>query len=175
MVYPEIFKVKNNEKFYKIYEGTAQRGVISHTLANIYLHHVLDIWFNNFIKRKCKGEAKAFYETLKNRLNKLQVAEDKTKVLYFGKIRYYDGKFKRASKLKSYKDKTFDFLEFTHYCSCRRNRSFKVKRKISSKKFRASVMKVGEVRNEAIIGQTLIEYLTTLIYIKLKYMLTYLN
>jgi len=44
-----------------------------------------------------ENEAKAFYEALKNRLNKfsLEVAEDKTKILYFGKNAYYDRKFKR--------------------------------------------------------------------------------
>jgi retron-type reverse transcriptase len=109
--------IMENGKFYKVYEGTPQGGIISPTLANIYLHYVLDIWFNNFIKKKCKGqayivryaddfvccfqyedEAKAFYEALKNRLDKfnLQVAEDKTKILYFGKNAYYDRKFKRA-------------------------------------------------------------------------------
>jgi len=61
---------------------------------------VLDIWFNNFIRKKCKGEAyivryaddfvccfqyeseaNYFYKELKDRLNKfnLQIAEDKTK------------------------------------------------------------------------------------------------
>jgi len=42
-----------------------------------------------------ENEAKAFYEALKNRLNKLslEVAEDKTKILYFGKNAYYDRNF----------------------------------------------------------------------------------
>ncbi|WP_243169721.1 group II intron reverse transcriptase/maturase [Clostridium algidicarnis] len=105
-----------NGRFHKVYEGTPQGGIISPTLANIYLHYVLDIWFNNFIRKRCKGEAyivryaddfvccfqyeneaKAFYEALKNRLNKfnLEIAEDKTKILYFGKNAYYDRKFKR--------------------------------------------------------------------------------
>lgn len=45
-----------------------------------------------------EDEAKAFYEALKNRLGKfnLEVAEDKTKILYFGKNAFYDRKFKRA-------------------------------------------------------------------------------
>lgn len=109
--------VMDKGRFYKVYEGTPQGGIISPTLANIYLHYVLDIWFNNYIKRKCIGkayivryaddfvccfqyeaEAKAFYEELKLRLNKfsLELAEDKTKTLYFGKNAYYDRKFKRA-------------------------------------------------------------------------------
>lgn len=109
--------IMEDGQFYKVYEGTPQGGIISPTLANIYLHYVLDIWFNNFIKKKCKGEAyivryaddfvccfqyeseaNDFYKELKDRLNKfnLQIAEDKTKILYFGKNAYYDRKFKRA-------------------------------------------------------------------------------
>lgn len=58
----------------------------------------------------------------------LEVAEDKTKILYFGKNAYYDRKFKRDLKSKEYKDRTFDFLGFTHYCSCSRIEIFRVKR-----------------------------------------------
>ena len=80
-------------QFYKVYDGTPQGGIISPTLANIYLHYVLDIWFNNFIRKKCKGEAyivryaddfvccfqyeseaNYFYKELKDRLNKYLVS-----------------------------------------------------------------------------------------------------
>lgn len=109
--------IMDNGKFYKVYEGTPQGGIISPTLANIYLHYVLDIWFNNFIRKRCKGEAyivryaddfvccfqyeneaKAFYEALKDRLKKfnLEIAEEKTKILYFGRNAYYDRKFGRT-------------------------------------------------------------------------------
>lgn len=109
--------VMDNGKFMKAYEGTPQGGIISPTLANIYLHYVIDIWFNNFIKKRCNGlayivryaddfvccfqyenEAKAFYGALKVRLEKfgLEIAEDKTKIIYFGMESFYDRKFKRA-------------------------------------------------------------------------------
>ena len=38
-------------------EGTPQGGVISPILANIYLHYVLDLWFEKGIKKHCRGEA----------------------------------------------------------------------------------------------------------------------
>lgn len=72
------------------------------------MHYVLDLWFEKVIRKQCKGnayivrycddfvccfeyehEAKAFYEALIRRLNKfnLQIAEDKTKIIYFGRKR----------------------------------------------------------------------------------------
>ena len=36
--------------------GTPQDGVISAVLANIYLHHALDLWFEKVVKPLCKGD-----------------------------------------------------------------------------------------------------------------------
>jgi len=37
--------------------GTPQGGVISPVLANVYLHYVLDLWFERVVKPRCQGEA----------------------------------------------------------------------------------------------------------------------
>ena len=37
--------------------GTPQGGVVSAVLANIYLHYVLDLWFDRIVKPRCDGEA----------------------------------------------------------------------------------------------------------------------
>ena len=87
-------------------QGTPQGGLISPILANVYLHYVLDLWIEKDIKKRYKGEvwliryaddfvvcfeyekeAYKFYEELKERLKKfkLQLAEDKTKIIKFGK------------------------------------------------------------------------------------------
>ena len=87
-------------------QGTPQGGLISPILANVYLHYVLDLWIEKDIKKRYKGEiyliryaddfvvcfeyekeAHKFYEELKERLKKfnLQVAENKTKIIKFGK------------------------------------------------------------------------------------------
>ena len=105
--------VMENGQFHKSYEGTPQGGIISPILANIYLHYVLDLWFEKVVRKRCKGqayivryaddfvccfehkeEAEIFYEALKLRLKKfkLEIAEDKTKIIYFGSKAYYESR-----------------------------------------------------------------------------------
>jgi RNA-directed DNA polymerase len=37
--------------------GTPQGGTVSPVLANVFLHYVLDVWFEKVVKRHCRGEA----------------------------------------------------------------------------------------------------------------------
>lgn len=37
-------------------KGTAQGSVVSPILANIYLHYVLDLWFERVVKKRSKGK-----------------------------------------------------------------------------------------------------------------------
>jgi group II intron reverse transcriptase/maturase len=138
--------------------GAPQGGLISPILGNIYLHYVLDLWFEKVVRKRCSGdaymvryaddsvfcfqyehEAKAFYEGLKQRLAKfnLEIAEDKTKIIEFG--RFAESNRKRAGKGKP---ETFDFLGFTHYCSRSAKGYFRVKRRTSRKKYNASLKRV---------------------------------
>ena len=86
-------------------EGTPQGGIVSPVLANIYLHYVLDLWFERVIKRQLNGsahiirycddfvccfqyetEARNFYQLLIQRLRKfnLHIAPEKSKIIEFG-------------------------------------------------------------------------------------------
>jgi group II intron reverse transcriptase/maturase len=136
-------------KHYKTRYGTPQGGLISPILANVYLHYVLDLWFERRVKKMCKGQAylvryaddfvccfqyekdaKGFYQALKHRLNKfnLEIAEEKTQIIPFGR-------FAADSKQKGDGNPpTFDFLGFTHYCGKSKKGKFRVKRKTSQKK-----------------------------------------
>jgi len=140
--------------------GVPQGGPISPILANIYLHYVIDLWFEKRIRRQCKGvaymvryaddtvfcfqyneEADEFYQKLIERLNKfnLEIAEEKTKIITLGKDDNDedDDEGNRAAG-------RFDFLGFTHYIgSCKDGRK-RVKRMTSKKKYKASLLKFKE-------------------------------
>jgi len=49
--------IMENGVFHKSYSGAPQGGLISSTLGNIYLHYVLDLWFEKIVKKYCRGEA----------------------------------------------------------------------------------------------------------------------
>jgi len=125
-------------------KGTPQGGLISPILANVYLHYVLDLWFERVLKKQCKGEvyyiryaddflfmfqyrkeAIEVMELLKSRLEKfgLELAADKTRMLPFG-------------RLKGTKE-DFDFLGFTFYNAKTIRGKYMVGLRTSRKKLKA--------------------------------------
>ena len=110
----------------------------------------LSTWFEHDVKPRMRGEcylirfaddficsfqyesdARRYQAVLPKRLGRysLAVAEDKTKLIRFGR-------FARDDQSRSGAPETFDFLGFTHYCGLSRQGRFKLKRHTSGKKFR---------------------------------------
>ena len=137
-------------RYIKTDKGTPQGSPLSPMLSNIYLHFVLDLWFEKKYKKQVKGyaqliryaddfvvlfcsnkEAEVFGEKLKERLNKfgLEIAEDKSRIIEFGREVW-----KKAQRERKQID-TFDFLGFTHYCDKTIRGGFKLGRKTSRAKF----------------------------------------
>ena len=142
-------------------EGTPQGGVISPLLANMYLHYVLDLWYERAFRKVCRGrtrliryaddfvvcfacqaDAERFRRELVTRLAKfgLEVEPSKTKVIAFG-----PSAAARARQEGKAKPETFDFLGFTHYCSRRKDGTgFRMKRRTARKRLRAKLSAFGQ-------------------------------
>ena len=133
--------------------GTPQGGIVSPVLANVYLHYVLDLWFERRVRKGNRGqsrlfrfaddfvcafdyrhEAEGFVRALKERLEKfgLELAPDKTQCLRFGR-----GGGEHNGR--------FDFLgfEFRWEKGLRSGRP-NVKRRTSRKKLRGAVSRFTE-------------------------------
>lgn len=146
-------------KFSPTKEGSPQGGIISPVLANIYLHYVLDLYFEGRIKPKQKGytklvryaddfligiqhqeEAVKIQTELTNRLQKfgLTLSKEKTAIKEFGRFAS-ENRAKRGQG----KPETFNFLGFTHYCSKTQDGRFQVRVKTQGKRLNKAVMEMN--------------------------------
>ena len=113
--------------------GTPQGGVISPLLANVYLHYVLDVWFEREVKPRlhgraflvryaadfvmgfaCEADARRVLEVLPKRFGKYGLAlhPDKTRLVPFRRPRPAPD---HGDPSGENQPGTFDLLGFTHY------------------------------------------------------------
>jgi RNA-directed DNA polymerase len=135
-------------------KGTPQGGGISPMLSNIYLHEVLDTWFEAEVKRRMKGrvfmiryaddyvmgfecesDARRVMAVLPKRMGKygLTIHPEKTRLVDFTQPRV-DEKSRG----------TFDFLGFTHYWGQSRKGRMIVKRKTATHRLNRALKKIGK-------------------------------
>jgi len=140
--------------------GTPQGAGISPLLANIVLHYVVDLWVQRWRKRVARGkvsivryaddfvmgfqtrrDATQMRADLQERLEQfgLQLHEDKTRVIEFGRLPALAHKQRGVRRLG-----TFAFLGFTHYCAWARDGRFVVKRKTQRQRVTVKLKALNE-------------------------------
>ncbi|TKJ09371.1 group II intron reverse transcriptase/maturase [Halomonas sp. 15WGF] len=132
--------------------GSPQGGVISPLLANLYLHYVLDEWFEKDVKPRLRGrafevrfaddavlafsseaDARKVLEVLPKRFARFGLTLHPTKTRL---VRFRPHREQRAE--------TFDFLGFTHYWGKSRRGLLVIKRKTAKDRFRRGLKRIAQ-------------------------------
>jgi group II intron reverse transcriptase/maturase len=127
--------------------GTPQGGVISPLLANVYLHYVLDVWFEREVKPRlrgraflvryaddfvmgfaCEEDARQVLDVLPKRFGRygLTLHPEKTRLVPFCRPHQQP---RRGASAGNSEPGSFDLLGFTHYWGRSRQGLWVVKRK----------------------------------------------
>lgn len=140
-------------------KGAPQGGVCSPILSNIYLHEVLDLWFEQIVKPRMKGrsflvryvddavlifelaeDAQRVMAVLPKRFGKygLTLHPDKTRIVSF------KHPWKRGLIHKDRGEDSFDLLGFTHYWGKSQRGGWSIKRKTAKDRFKRGIRKISE-------------------------------
>lgn len=143
--------------------GSPQGGVVSPILSNVFLHYVLDVWFEKEVKPRLGGhaflirfaddfaigfrseaDARRVMEVLPKRFEKygLRIHPEKTCLVCFES----PSSSTREAESDSNDDPpgTFDLLGFTHYWGKSRKGAWVIKRKTASSRFTRAISKVAQ-------------------------------
>jgi len=141
--------------------GTPQGGVISPLLSNIYLHEVLDVWFETAVKPRLEGaallirfvddfvlvfqresDARRVLEVLPKRFGRygLRLHPVKTRLVRLEPPRR---KAEPRQEPSCGQPRSFDFLGFTHYWERSRRGYWVVKRKTASNRLSRSLRRIN--------------------------------
>jgi RNA-directed DNA polymerase len=147
--------------------GSPQGGVISPLLSNVYLHYVLDVWFEREVKPRlrgraflvryaddfvmgfaCEEDARRVLEVLPKRFGKhgLTVHPDKTRLVPFRRpaVRSLATSIGPAPKdAEEQAPESFDFLGFTHFWSRSKRGFWVIKRKTACDRFRRALKTIA--------------------------------
>jgi len=138
--------------------GVPQGGVVSPLLSNLYLHEVLDVWFEQEVKPRLQGrafsirfaddavlgfereeDARRVLEVLPKRFGKygLTLHPEKTRLVDFRSP-------SRTGWGGSQRERSFEMLGFTHFWGRSRKGRWVVKRKTAKARFSRALKRVGQ-------------------------------
>jgi RNA-directed DNA polymerase len=154
--------VMEDGRVHRAATGTPQGGVISPLLANIYLHEVLDLWFERDVRPRMRGrafmvryaddavlcferedDAQRVMAVLPERLGRfgLTLHPEKTRLVRFTRPEQKGGCDPGQGPGKS---GTFDLLGFTHFWARSRKGRWVVKRRTSKGRFSRALRDIAQ-------------------------------